>query len=122
MVDCFQKRLHTYAIRTRTWAGPQLGEGAVVETDVVPIPTPRLRLPEPTEQTNQAGRFEAGDIILDRISATFTAVQLGDFGDVTQPANVEVYWVIDGTEEYDVISTEIRYLEWRVHLRRKRPR
>lgn len=128
----FGRRLHTFVIRTRTWSGTRRGEGTSTTSDLTFIsaqttpptpntaaPRPRLRLPENRHTANPAGTYEAGDILVDKVTATLTEAQLGD-GPL--PSNVEVVWVIDGDEEYYVVSTEIRYTEWRVHLRRRRGR
>lgn len=126
IIDDCNLRRHDMTVRTRTWVGPQLGQGTVVETDLVIEPRPRLRLPENRQWANQGGTYEQGDLLIEKVSATYTRAQLGD-PEFYPDKNVEVNWVItergDTREElYDVISTESKNFEWRVHLRRRRSR
>lgn len=129
--DEFGRRLHTFVIRTRTWSGSSLGEGTSSVSDLTftsaqtdpatpntVSPRPRLLLPENMYTANQAGSFEDGDIVADRVNGTLTEAQL-----TGRPlaANVERYWVVDG-DEYNVVRVEERYTFWRVHLRRRRGR
>lgn len=117
--DCFGRRLHTYIIRTRTWSGTEVGDGTFTVSDLVPTPRPRYMRAEPNAMSNLAGRFEDGDIVIGKVSArSYTAAQLGDPNE-GQP-HIEVFWIIDGDQYFDVIGTEIRYGEWRVHLRQRR--
>lgn len=128
VVDDCGLRQHDMKVRTRTWAGTQAGDGVVTETDITLTPRPRLRLPENEQWLNPAGEYEQGDLLIDRVSARYTRAELGD-PEAVSAGNIEAYWVITERgsvtpeeELYDVVSTEKQNFQWRVHLRRKRPR
>lgn len=122
LVDLTGRRLHDWVVVTRTWSGSQLGEGTFTDVELAITPKPKLTLPEPTMTTHEGGAFEIGDLIINKVSARkYTRSQLGDPTPAAPLANnVIQFWRKDGDEAYDVISTELRYLHWRVHLRPKR--
>lgn len=118
--ECFERRLHTVIVRTRTWAGGSLGVGAPTDSDLTLDPVPQMLRPEPFLRHNEGGAYADGDILLRKISRTYTAAQLG--WEVDLVAGVEMYWIVDGNEPFHLISLEDRYTQWRAHLRRKRGR
>lgn len=124
LVDCVGRRLNDWVVVTRTWSGARLGQGTFTDARLVITPKPKLILPEPTNTAHEGGAFEVGDQLVTSISARkYTRTNLGD-PDRANPLadNVEQWWEKDGDEQFDVISTELRYLRWRVHLRPKRDR
>lgn len=108
-------RLFAVKTRTRTWSGGEVGRGTAIDVETPLTPKPRVRAPAPHHVLAAPGRYEDGDRIVDRISATYTEAEL-DGGTLTTAK--EFYWLID-SEPYRVIGKpEKRYLEWRVQLRR----
>lgn len=82
---------------------------AGTETALVLSPTPRVK-DAPRWQGGLSGQIEAGDIFVDRISATYTRAQLDPTGDA--------YWDVGG-KQYTLIKLEEMSTEWKVQLRRK---
>lgn len=111
-------RLHTIQTRLRVWDGGEVGRGTPTDTDVTLDPVPRWREPTPRERSAEPGRYQDGDVIVTKISATYTEDDLtgGALG-----AASEWFWLVDG-EPYRVASVHERIFEWRVHLRRMRRR
>lgn len=112
-------RLYSVVVRTRTWAGGEPGRGTPTDVDLTLTPVPRVKDPTPREQAAAPGIYEAGDRVIDRISATYTTGQLSG-----RPiaVGVEVYWLIDGDPYRVVQQPQVGFLGWRVHLRRLRDR
>lgn len=133
LVDSTQKRVHRVYVRTRTWSGTRIGAGTATDSDLELVPRPKVRVPEPRATTAPPGQFEVGDLVVSKISATYSRQQLGD-RDKPIPLNVEVFWVKvdagddqDGTpdtreEHYHLISLELRFTTWTAILVRKRDR
>ncbi len=112
-------RLHTVAVRTRTWDGGEVGRGMANDADLTLDPAPKVRPPSAREIAGAPGVYEDGDRIVDRISATYTEAQLSGR---PIPAASEVYWLIDGDPYRVVREPQAQFLGWRVHLRRMRNR
>lgn len=108
-------RLHSVVVRTTTWTGTTVGLGASSASDLTLTPLPRVRGISARRLALAPGRFQQGDRIVDRISATYTADQLG--GGLAP--NEERVWLIDG-DAYQLMGepTE-RMLGWEVTLRRR---
>jgi hypothetical protein len=117
--DLAELRLHTVRTVLRTWTGAQPGLGTATDTKVDLAPKPRVRAPSPRLVTAAPGKFEEGDRVVDRVSATYTEAQLTG-GTLT--AKQEWWWEVDGDAYRVVAQPEKRYLDWRVHLRRMRTR
>lgn len=111
-------RLSTVVVRTRTWSGGELGRGTPTDVDLELEPKPRVRDPEPRQRSAAPGKFEDGDRVVDKVSATYTSDEL-DGGELA--AGAELFWLIDG-EPYRVVSVDEKYLGWEAHLRRMRTR
>lgn len=139
-------RLEAVVVRRRTWSGGQPGLGTATDEDVVLDPVPKVRPPEPRLRSREPGKFEDGDLVVDKVSLTHTRDVL-DGG--TLPIGTELYWLIgkqvrpedgwlDGSawadseylgpelgvagEPYRVVSLDEGFLGWTVHLRRMRRR
>ena len=106
------------AVVTRTWSGASRGLGTATNTSIAIEPRPRVRDPSPQRVIAEAGRFEQGDRLVDKISASYAQVDL-DGG--TLGATVELYWTIDDAP-YRVVRVTERYLSWEVQLRPMRGR
>lgn len=118
LVDvAFGLRLETTTVRRRQWTG-RIGIEPHTDTDVVLDPRPRVKRPTPRLMIAAPGKFETGDLIVDRISATYTEEQLS----AGISGASEMIWIVAG-EPYRLVQIEKLYLAWRVHLRpmRKRP-
>ncbi len=113
-VEEFGTRLFSVVIRTRTWDGGEVGRGTPTDVDFVPDPVPRVRDPSPRELLGAQGRYEDGDRVADRISATYTEAQLD--GGAIAPGS-EVYWLIDGEPWRVMRKPLVKYLQWHVQLR-----
>lgn len=116
IVDELGFRPYIVVVRTRTWSGSEPGRGSVTNSDLTLSPKPKVAdVPERLVH-GSAGKYESGDRIVSRISATYTRAQL-DGGAIA--ANKEVVWLIDGVEYMLVGEPEERPLEWRVTVRRR---
>lgn len=114
VVQEFGLRLDTVRTLTRVWSGGSPGRGIEMDTYLDITPLPRVSAP-PRYSGNSGGRYEEGDVRLNRISATYTIEQLtgGERG-----SDTEFYWEING-ELYRVVGEpEEKYLGWQTHLRR----
>lgn len=79
-----------------------------LEQVVALSPRPRVRQSS-AWVGGEAGKMQSGDLVVDRISATYTREQLDPPGDG--------HWLIDD-EPYRVVSCEERFSQWVVRLRR----
>jgi hypothetical protein len=102
-------RVRSVVVRTTTRAGVGvLAVGTETHSDVTLTPRPRVRRMLQNE-SRAGGLYEAGDLIVDRISATYSEAQLDPSGNVV--------WLIDG-EPCKLIGLELRALEWMAIVRR----
>jgi hypothetical protein len=109
-------RPYVVKTRQRTWSGAEVGRGTATDVDTTLDPAPKVQdVPERLVH-GSPGRYESGDRLVTRISATYTRAQL-DGGSLA--ANVEWMWLIDGVEYAVIGEPEERPLEWRVQLRRR---
>lgn len=108
-------RLHTVQTRLRQWSGVDKGLGEFSDTLVTLDPRPRVR-PAPQLAQGEAGRREAGDLTVEKISATYEEADLLPHG---LSRSQEFCWLIDG-KEYEVSGTpRPGFLGWTVALRRR---
>lgn len=107
-------RRHTVTIRTRVWSGGRVGSGTATDTDVVVEPAPKVVDPLARLVGDTVGRYEAGDLIVSRISATYTEADLAHPG----TAGTERIWLVDDRAYKLVGVPEEKNFEWRVLLRR----
>lgn len=102
-------RVRSVVVRTTTRAGTGvLAVGTETHSDVTLTPRPRVRRMLQNE-SRAGGLYEAGDLVVDRISATYSEAQLDPSGNVV--------WLIDG-EPCKLIGLELRALEWMAIVRR----
>jgi len=128
IVDCVHEgivedlgfRPDEVAIRTRTWSGSAPGDGTYTDVDEVLVPRPRVERPDPALTANQYGQYPDGMQQVSGVSRTYSNAQLGDPGG--RPANVEVFWVINGTDEYSLVQIDGKLATTTVTLRRRRGR
>ncbi len=109
--------LRPYLVRTqkRTWSGPEKGEGTFSDVLVTFDPQPRVSEPSPRRVYDAPGRYEDGDRILKKLSATLTiATDLDpDLG------KLEEFWYLIDDQAYRVARVvELHNFERVVHLRR----
>ena len=108
-------RLHVVKIVRRIWTGPELGQGTFTDTETVIAPRPRVREPSPHLVRDMGGTFEAGDRVVDKLSATL-AIDALTGGKLARAE--EWLWLIDD-EAYSIVAEpDKRYTDWRVQLRR----
>lgn len=112
-------RLHDVYTVMRTWSGTEVGSGSSDDDETALEPRPRVRPPAARLVAAAPGRFEEGDLLVDRISA---ALDEEDLTGGTLPAGAEFFWRIDDRYYRVVGQPEKRFLEWRVQLRRMRQR
>lgn len=108
-------RLHTVQTRLREWSGGELGLGTATDTLVTLDPPPKVYSPSPRLQAAAPGKYEDGDRLVRKISATLTEDELTG-GALTSVQ--EFCWLIDGDPYRVVGEPDKRFLEWRVQLRR----
>lgn len=102
-------RVRAVVVRTTTRAGTGiLAVGTETHTDVTLAPRPRVRRMLQNE-SRAGGLYEAGDLIVDRISATYTLEQLDPSGNVV--------WLVDG-DPCKLIGLERKPMEWVAVVRR----
>ena len=113
-------RPYTVTVRTRVWEDGTPGRGDYEDTDLELEPAPKVGAP-PRYLMGLPGRYEEGDLVVSRISRSYTVAELGGG---TPTAGTEVVWVLDDGEEvqeYRLVGPpEKRPLEWRCQLRRLR--
>lgn len=92
-------------VRVRTWSGGRPGSGTAADVDTVLSPRPKVGEPPARLVHDAPGRYEAGDLIVSRISITYEETEL-----MPNPsAGVEVIWLvtdaIDGrSREYKLVG------------------
>lgn len=89
-------------------AAPGALRPVVTESALTPDPPPRVRQ-APAWVGAEAGRVEAGDLTVDRISIAYTREQLDPGGDS--------HWLVDG-QPYRLVSLEERLTQWVARIRR----
>lgn len=108
-------RLHTVKTRRRAWSGSGRGLGTATDTDTELTPKPKV-IDEPNLRVNEGGRYEDGDRVVEKISATYAE---SDLTGGTLAANEEWFILIDDAP-YRVVTVEEKYLGWRLVVRRTR--
>lgn len=116
LIDDLGLRLDTVQTRRRSWSGGQPGSGTATNTDVAITPKPRVKDVPERWIHNAPGRYERGDKMVTRISATYTRAQLTGG---TLAAGEEFVWLIDSVEYAVIGEPEEQAFEWRVQLRRR---
>lgn len=83
-------RQRTITLRTRTWSGGRPGSGAATDVDVELTPRPKVAEPPAKLIYDAPGQYEAGDLIVSKISATLTEQDINP----APAAGVELIWLI----------------------------
>jgi len=109
-------RQQTVVIRTRVWSGGIVGKGTTADTDLTLEPVPKVKRLPLRVVSGSGGKYEGGDRQITKISATYTAAQLGA-GDIA--AGTQVLWLIDGEEHTLVGKPEEKNFEWRCVVGRR---
>lgn len=119
LVDDLGLRQFTVQTRHRSWSGGELGRGTATDTDTEITPPPKVKLPGPRHQFAEPGVYEAGDLLLSKISATYDEDDLtGGLFSGGLSSTEEFFWLVNGDTYRVVRKPEQRNFEWRVHLRR----
>lgn len=114
LIDDLGMRRHEVVVQTRVWSGGRVGSGTATDTNVTLTPPPKIVDPLARLVSDTVGRYEAGDLIVSKISATYTAAQLAH----PDTAGTERIWLV-GDRQYKLVGVpEERNFEWRVLLRR----
>ena len=117
IVDDLGLRQQTVVVRTRVWDGGEVGLGTATDTDLTLSPTPKVTRLSLRVVAGSGGKYQMGDRRVGKISATYTAEQLGG-GSVA--AGTELLWLIDGEPHTLVETPEEKNFEWRCIVRRRR--
>jgi hypothetical protein len=64
-------RVRSVSTRLRVWSGGAAGRGTAEDTDAEILPPPKVREPPARLVSETGGRFEEGDVIVSKISATY---------------------------------------------------
>lgn len=106
-------RTHQLTIRTRTWAGPMIGDGTSIDVDfVLPARYP-VRMVSGQEVAGSGGRYTLDDVLVNHITPSdgngvgFTATDLEPL--VTAP-NVETIYVLAGPDGGEFSLKDGRFL------------
>ena len=117
LADDLGLRQQSVVLRTRVWSGGEVGRGTATDTDLVLSPVPKVRRLPLRLIHASGGRYQEGDRLISKISASYTTEQLG--GGVAV-AGTELLWLIDGDPHTAVETPEERNFEWKVVVRRRR--
>lgn len=90
LVDDLGFRQRSVTLRVRTWAGGRPGSGSHSDVDTVLTPRPKVAEPPARMIHDAPGRYEAGDIIVSKISGSYDEQDINP--DVT--GGVEVFWLV----------------------------
>lgn len=108
-------RLHTVKTRLRQWSGDDKGLGSSTDTVVVLAPVPKVQ-PAPALTSSEAGRRELGEIVVEKISATYTEEELLPRG---LSRSQDFCWLVDDLEYEVAAKPKLGFLGWTVTLRRR---
>ncbi len=101
-----------------SWTGSQRGAGTSSDATTVLAPVPRVRPPHPRLVAAAPGKYEEGDLVVDRVSATYAEAALDDSA---LTATQELLYLVEG-ESYRLAQLHEEFLGWRLLLRRMRGR
>lgn len=115
LVAGFGLRPRTVIVRSRVWSGGKLGAGAAADTDLTISPAPKVREPPARWISDAPGRYEAGDIVVEKVSRTYAESLL------TNPVTPghELLFVVDGREYRLIDAPTLLSWGWSLHLRRR---
>jgi hypothetical protein len=113
--DSIGAALKQVFIVTRTWSGTELGDGAMSETKIQILPSPRVVEFSSDLRIREGGFIQSGDIVLKMISKqTYTSASDLDFSGTA--ATVEKFYEVGG-RLYRPIGVTEKHLTWTVTLR-----
>ena len=114
-------RQRTVTLRTRTWSGGRPGSGTATDVDVELTPRPKVGEPPAKLIFDAPGKYEAGDLIVSKISITYAETDLMP----VPVAGTETIWLItnatDGrAREYKIVGVPAKAsFGYTVQLRRR---
>lgn len=100
ILDDLGLRVHVVHLRATTWSGDAPGRGTATHADTEITPPPKVGGP-PRRRFDEPGASEGGDVVVSKISATYTEEAL-------RGATV---WRIDG-QDYRLVKLDKRAFEW----------
>ena len=110
-------RQQSVVVLTRVWTSGTIGKGGYTDGDLVLSPVPKVKRLPLRVVMGSGGTYKEGDRLVIKISATYSAEQLGA-GELA--AGTQVLWLIDGEEHTLVGTPEEKNFEWRCVVRRRR--
>ena len=117
LADDLGLRQQSVVVLTRVWTSGTIGKGSYTDDDLVLSPVPKVRRLPLRVVMGSGGTYKEGDRLVIKISATYSAEQLGA-GELA--AGTQVLWLIDGEEHTLVGTPEEKNFEWRCVVRRRR--
>lgn len=119
VIEDLDLRVHLVVIRTRTWDGPQRGEGAKSDADLTISPRPLVSYPSPRLIAARPGKFEKGDRVVSKITRTLAESDMDDSG----LSGVQERFVLINGDEFRVVGrVEVHNFEYKLQVRRMRKR
>lgn len=114
-------RQQSVVVRTRVWSGGRPGSGSATDTDLTLSPRPKVGEPPARLIHDAPGRYEAGDVLVEKISVSYDEIDLMP----VPVAGTEVIWVVtdavDGrAREYKIVGVPAKLsFGYTVQLRRR---
>lgn len=113
-------RQRSVVVRVRTWDGGRIDSGDATDVDTELSPWPKVSEPPARLVADAPGQYEAGDVIVSKISATYEETDLNPL----PTAAVEVIWIVTGLDnvarEYKIVGAPKNLsFGWTVQLRRR---
>lgn len=109
-------RPRTVVVKVITWSGGQPGSGTPSTSSTTLTPTPKVDEPPARRIFASGGALETGDLLVTRISRTYTEAEL-----TGRPlaAGAELQIEVDGRAYTLVGAPELKSFGWSLHLRRR---
>ena len=113
-------RQRSVTVRTREWSGGKIDSGTATDIDVTLSPWPKVSEPPARLVADAPGQYEAGDVIVSKISATYEEADLNPL----PVAGTEIIWLVIGLDgvarEYKIVGAPKNLsFGWTVQLRRR---
>lgn len=113
-IEDLDLRPHLVVIRTRTWDGPQRGEGTKSDSDFTISPRPKVSYPSPRLIAARPGKFEQGDRVVTKITRTLAESVMDD---KTLTSVQERFLLINGDPFRVVGRVEVHNFEYALQVR-----